>query len=192
MVRYIILQGFTDAGLLDEMTNKKAPVTCLVKIQFLRQRSAPPLRLSNLLWVRRPVQQNDALTKFWIEVDRNLENGTPGATVNHLCPLALQAKCDMTEHTTKDEFVRIARETGQRLGSLLYHVVKAKTLFQFYNSSLAVQHVPRFRKEEREKIDHPEFRSFNLNLFEMSVKKVFSSFRLSNFPSFQRCVRFYG
>ncbi|OQV15943.1 hypothetical protein BV898_09865 [Hypsibius exemplaris] len=159
MVRYIILQGFTEGAILEEMTKQKASITCLFKIQFLRQRNASPLLLRNLLWVRRPAEQTETLKKFWSDVDRAVDVINPSAAAAELCPLALQIRFDISERTTRKDFEIIAKETSAQLASLFFQVVKAKTLFQFYNSSLALQPVPRFhRHHHMEKIDRPEIK----------------------------------
>ena len=136
MVRYIILQGFTEVGILEEMTRQHAPITCLFKIQFLRQRNASPLRLRNLLWVRRPAEQTDMLRRFWADVDRVVDVIKPSAAISELCPLALQIQYDLTEHTTRCEFQTVARKTSAKLASLFFQVLTRFKLYRILHQIL--------------------------------------------------------
>jgi hypothetical protein len=179
MVRYIILQGFTDSAILDEMTRQKAPITCLFRIQFLRKRNSPPLQLRNLLWVRRPAEQTEILQKFWTDVEHAIDVQNPSACASELCALALQIKFNVTEHTPRTEFQVAAKETGAKLAGLFSQIFKAKSLFQSYNGSLALQDIPEhYSIDELDRSKVHDFYDFMADLMERG-----QNLRLKTVPS---------
>lgn len=149
MVRYIALQGFTDATILTELQNLNASASCIFNVQFLRQRITPPPKLSNLLWIREPFENSIVLRKFWVDANSFVDASSKQPRTQ-LCPLALQVKYDVTEHTTRKDYIAAAKEAGASLAMLFFQLVKAKTLFHFYNSSLLLQKVslPKDRQQE--------------------------------------------
>lgn len=137
MVRYFILQGFKDPTTIPELARLKANLTGVVKIQFMRHRSLPSLNLSDLLWVRHSMESTTILSRFWSEVDNYLSSSPK--TPIPLCALTQHVKYDVTESSSLEDFQRVAKIAGTTLANLMYYVVRAKILFQFYNTSLDLQ-----------------------------------------------------
>ncbi|XP_055341014.1 LOW QUALITY PROTEIN: uncharacterized protein LOC129590065 [Paramacrobiotus metropolitanus] len=156
MVRYIVLFGIKDVSFLSEAERQKLPVTSVISVHCLRHRNLPPVRASDLSWIKQPSALLENLDMFWQNtrdlIQQKLAKPESGAS-----GLVVAVKHDVKPCTTSAEYKETAMAAGCLLVELLHRLVHAKVLFKMYNESLDLQHIPKCKMRRTD--NHENFRA---------------------------------